>query len=186
MDINKNSGNIKELMINGEKVIIRKACGADAEAMLEYLGVIGGESDFLTFGSGEFEKTVKEEEEFIETTLKKDNALFIIAEISGRVIGNLNFSGGPRQRTAHVGEFGVSILKEYWGNGIGEELIKCLIAWSKNSSIIRKINLRVRADNKRGIYLYKKLGFSEEGILKRDFLINGEFYDSIAMGLLID
>jgi RimJ/RimL family protein N-acetyltransferase len=184
MNINKNS--IKELMINGEKVIIRKACGSDAEAMLEYLAVIGGESDFLTFGSGEFEKTVKEENEFIENTLKKDNALFIIAEINGRVIGNLNFSGGPRQRTAHVGEFGVSILKEYWGNGIGEELIKCLIDWSKNSGIIRKINLRVRADNKRGIHLYKKLGFSEEGILKRDFLINGEFYDSISMGLLID
>lgn len=186
MDINKDSRNIKELMINGEKIVIRKANGSDAKAMLEYLALIGGESDFLTFGSGEFEKTVEEEEEFIENTLKKNNTLFIIAEINGRVIGNLNFSGGPRQRTAHVGEFGVSILKEYWGNGIGEELIKCLIDWGRNSGIIRKINLRVRADNKRGIHLYKKLGFLEEGILKRDFLINGEFYDSLAMGLLID
>jgi hypothetical protein len=29
--------------------------------------------------------------------------------------------------------------------------------------IIRKINLRFRIDHIRGIYLYKKLGFSEEG-----------------------
>lgn len=118
--------------------------------------------------------------------MKKENALFIIAEITGKVVGNLNFSGGTRQRIAHVGEFGVSILKEYWGNGIGEELIKYLISWSNSSGIIRKINLRVRTDNTRGIHLYKKLGFSEEGIVKRDFLINGEFYDSLVMGLLID
>lgn len=38
----------------------------------------------------------------------------------------------------------------------------------------------------RGICLYRKLGFFEEGILKRDFLISGESYDSLLMGLQID
>lgn len=177
---------MKEMKVNDEKVMIRKANKSDAKALIEYLNVIGGESDFLTFGIGELGISVEEEEEFIENTLRKENALSIIAEVNGKVVGNLNFSGGPRQRTAHTGEFGVSILKEYWGNGIGEELIKYLILWSKSSGIIRKINLRVRTDNTRGIHLYKKLGFVEEGILKRNFLINGEFYDSLLMGLLID
>ena len=160
---------MKEIMINKERLIIRKANKSDAKALIDYLSIIGGESDFLTFGLGEFGRTVEQEEEFIENILMKNNALFIIAEVNGKVVGNLNFSGGPRQRTAHIGEFGVSVLKEYWGNGIGEELIKYLIDWSKNSSIIRKINLKVRTDNARGIQLYKKLGFLEEGILKRDF-----------------
>ena len=177
---------MKEIKVYDEKVIIRKANKSDAKALIEYLNIIGGESDFLTFGIGQFGRTVEQEEDFIESALRKENALFIIAEVNGKVVGNLNYSGGPRQRTAHVGEFGVSILKEYWGNGIGEELIKYLINWGKNSGIIRKINLRVRTDNTRGIKLYKKLGFLEEGIIKRDFLINGEFYDSLLMGLLID
>ncbi|KAJ53018.1 RimJ/RimL family protein N-acetyltransferase [Clostridium tetanomorphum] len=98
----------------------------------------------------------------------------------------MNFSGGARERNFHVGEFGVSVLKKYWGNSIGEELIKYLINWSKNSRIIRKINLRVRTDNTRGIYLYKKFGFLEEGVLKRDFLINDVFYDSLLMGMIIN
>lgn len=51
-----------------------------------------------------------------------------IAEINEKIVGCLNFSGGPRQRIAHVGEFAVSVLKEYWGNGIGKELIKYLIS----------------------------------------------------------
>lgn len=177
---------MKEIRAKNEKIIIRKANKFDAKALIDYLNIIGGESDFLTFGIGQFGRSVREEEAFIENTLKKENALFIIAEFNGKVVGNLNFSGGLRQRNAHAGEFGVSILKEYWGNGIGKELIKYLISWSKNSGIIRKINLRVRTDNTRGIYLYKKFGFLEEGIVKRDFFINGEFYDSLLMGLMID
>ncbi|KGK90107.1 GNAT family protein [Clostridium sp. HMP27] len=177
---------MKEVYVNNEEIIIRKAKKSDAKALIEYLNVIGGESDYLTLGAGQFGRSVEQEEEFIVNALNKENALFIIAEVSGKVVGNLNFSGGIRQRTAHVGEFGVSILKKYWGNGIGEELVKYLINWSKNSGMIRKINLRVRTDNTRGISLYKKLGFLEEGIIKRDFLINGKFYDSLLMGLLID
>lgn len=177
---------MKEIIINKEKIIIRKAEKSDSKALIEYLNIIGGESDYLTFGLGEFGRTVEQEEEFIENALKKDNALFIIAEVNGKIVGNLNFSGGPRQRNAHAGEFGVSVLKEYWGNGIGEELIKYLVNWSKNSEIIRKINLKVRTDNSKGIRLYKKLGFLEEGIMKRDYLLSGKFYDSLLMGLSID
>lgn len=171
--------------MNIKDVTIRKANKSDAKAIIDYLNVIAGESDFLTFGIGQIDITIEQEEDFIENSLKNNNALFIIAEINGKIVGNLNFSGGLRKRTAHVGEFGVSVLKEYWANGIGEKLIKYLICWSESSGIIRKINLRVRTDNTRGIRLYKKLGFSEEGIVKREFLINGEFYDSLLMGLLI-
>lgn len=174
------------IIVDYEKIIIRKANKADAKKLVEYLSIIGGESEYLTFGAGEFGKSVEQEETFIENVLKEKNAIFIIAEYDEKIVGNLNFSGGPRQRIAHSGEFGVSVLKEYWGNGIGEKLIKYLIDWSKNTGIIRKINLRVRNDNTRGIYLYKKLGFLEEGIIKRDFLIKGEFYDSLQMGLMID
>jgi RimJ/RimL family protein N-acetyltransferase len=176
-------GNIK---FDHKNVIIRKVHKSDAKELVEYLNIIGGESDYLTFGAGDFGKSVEQEEAYIENILKEENAIAIIAEINGKIVGNLNFSGGPRQRTAHAGEIGVSVLKEYWGNKIGEDMIKYLIEWSKTSSIIRKINLRVRTDNKRGIKLYKKLGFLEEGIIKRDFLINGEFYDSLEMGLLIN
>ncbi|AKN30983.1 acetyltransferase [Clostridium carboxidivorans P7] len=177
---------MSDIKCSKKDFLIRKAVKEDGKALIEYLNIIGGESDFLTFGKDEYNRTTHEEEKFIVNALNKENALFIIAEIDGKVVGNLNFSGGPRERTSHVGEFGVSVLKEYWGNGIGKEFIKYLIDWSKNSGIIRKINLRVRSDNKTGIALYNKLGFVKEVILKRDFCVNGVFYDSVAMGLLID
>jgi RimJ/RimL family protein N-acetyltransferase len=171
---------------NGKLVIIRKASKSDAEEMLEYIDKISRESDFLTFGKGEFDKTVEQEESFIDNVSKQNNALFIIAEVEGKIVGNLNFSGGARPRIAHTGEFGVSVLKEFWGLGIGTELIKYLIEWCKQSGIIRKINLRVRNDNYSAIKVYKKLGFNEEGTITREFLVINKFYDSVSMGLIID
>lgn len=178
---------MKQLKLkNGNPIVIRKANKSDANAMLEYINAISRESDFLTFGEGEFGKTIEQEKSFIDNISKQNNSLFIIAEVEGKIVGNLNFSGGARSRTAHTGEFGVSVLKEHWGQGIGTKLIKYLIEWCKQSGIIRKINLRVRSDNNSAIHVYKKLGFNEEGVILRDFFINDRFYDSVFMGLIID
>lgn len=165
---------------------IRIVKKSDSKELVEYTNKVSGESNFLTFGEGEFNTTIEEEDSFIDSILKQGNALFIIAEVEGKIVGTLNFGGGRRLRTAHAGEFGVSVLKEYWGQGIGTELIKYLIDWCKKSGVIRKVNLRVRSDNNSAIHVYKKLGFNDEGVITRDFLINDKFYDSIFMGLIID
>lgn len=115
-----------------------------------------------------------------------NNQLFLIAEVKGTIVGNLIFRGGVRVRTQHVGEFGVSIIKEYWGFGIGKLLIEELLEWARKGGIIKKINLKVRTDNHSAIYLYKKMGFQDEGLLTREFLIDGEFVDRFQMGLQID
>lgn len=178
---------MKQLILkDGDIVTIRKGKKSDAEAVLKYINTISKESDYLTFGEGEFDITIEQEEYFIDNISKQKNALFIIAEIEGMVIANLNFSGGSRSRIIHTGEFGVSVLKDYWGQGIGTELIKFLIEWGQQSKVIRKINLRVRSDNFSAINIYKKLGFKEEGIITREFLIKNKSYDSICMGLNID
>lgn len=169
-----------------KNLIIRKAVKEDAAALIEYLYKIGGESDYLTFGEGELNIPLEREEAIIEDSLSSDNALFLVAVIEGKIVGNLNFHGGPRSRTKHTGEFGISVLKEYWGQSIATELLKYMIDWAKSSKLIRKINLRVRSDNIRAFRLYSKLGFKIEGLITRDFLIDGVFYDSITMGLLID
>lgn len=171
---------------DGRKYTIRRTTEADAGLMIEYVYKIGSESDNLTFGKGELDITLDQEEEFLKSFANKANSLHIIAELDGTIIGSLNFTGGGRPRIAHTGEFGVSVLKEYWGQGVGTNLVEYLIKWSKETGIIRKINLRVRTDNFPAIQVYKKLGFHEEGIITREFMIDGKFFDLISMGLKID
>lgn len=85
-------------------------------------------------------------------------------------------------RTSHKVEFGVSVLKEYWGYGIGQNLLKESIHWA-DSNEIKKITLNVLETNDKAIMLYKKYGFEVEGILKKDkFLSDGKYYNTLLMG----
>ena len=125
---------------NGQTLNIRTAIKEDALSLIYYISKIGGESNFLTFGENEFDITVEKEEAIIESHIGVDNKLFIIAEIENKIVGSLNYSGGSRPRTKHTGEFGVSVGKEYWGLGIGEQLIKYMIDWGIESNVVKKIN----------------------------------------------
>jgi len=183
----KGDNQVKQLVLkNGNLIVISEVLSSDANKILKYVNKISGESDFLTFGQGEFIMSVEQEAKYLDNTLRQNNALYISAKIGEKIVGTLSFSAGTRPRIVHTGEFSISVLKECWGNGIGTELIKYLIKWSKQSTIIKKINLEVRNDNLSAIHVYKKLGFIEEGVITRILQINNKFYDALFMGYKID
>jgi len=171
---------------DGRKYIIRDASVKDAEQMIAYLDKIATESDNLTFGPGEIDIKLEDEIKIIESAFSSTKELFIVAEVDGLIIANLTFRAGKRPRLEHTGEFGISVLKEFWGNGIGKALLHSLIEWAQASPVVRKVNLRVREDNEKAIALYEKMGFQREGLILRDMLIGEEFTNSVCMGLLID
>lgn len=178
---------MKEVVLkNGEKIVIREAAQSDAKSIIDYVHRIAGESNNLTFGEGEFKVTVSQEEDMIQKVSKADNKLFLVVIKDEEVIGNLSFMGGNRPRTRHMGDLGMTVLKSYWGQGIGGALLNYLIEWSENNPIIRKINLQVKVDNENAIKLYERFNFKNEGCIERFFLIDGEFFDAYSMGLLID
>jgi RimJ/RimL family protein N-acetyltransferase len=176
----------KIILKDGRELIIRKANVDDAEKMIVYLDIIAGETDNLTFGVGEIGITEEQERFIIDESLNNPVSLFVVAEIEKNIVSMLNFHGGKRPRTMHSGEFGITVRRDYWNLGIAKEMIKFMFEWAKQTEIIRKINLRVRSDNTKAINVYKSLGFKNEGIITRDLIINGIFYDSITMGINID
>ena len=163
--------------------LIRHVKVSDAQAVLDFVSQVAGESDNLTFGEGEFNMPLEKEVEFLKALEDDDNAIMLLAFDGEKVIGNLSYSGGKRVRTRHTGEFGVSVRKDYWGQGIGSALIKTMIDWAKSSDYCEKINLKVREDNFKAISLYMKLGFRVEGVVKKDMKINGAYVNAIFMGL---
>lgn len=168
---------------NDHVLLIRQAAVEDASAVLEYVHDVSGESDFLTFGPGEFELTDPEVEEFLRKCLASDNQLYILGTIENTTVATLSFSAGRRPRVRHSGEFGMSVRKEYWGLGIGSLMLDTLIDWSKGTRIVKKINLRVRMDNQRAILLYERKGFVKEGTISKEIFLNGKYFDHYWMGL---
>jgi len=171
---------------NQQPLLIREAEKADASEMIKYIHQIAAETDFLSFGEGEFNVTIQEEERIIARHHQAINCLFILAILNGEIVGMLNVKASGKPRMRHIGEFGISVLKNHWGKGIGTALIRSMMDWAKATGVIRKLNLKVQTSNHTAIQLYKKLGFVKEGLIRRDSCIRGVFYDTYAMGMLID
>ena len=64
-----------------EDLTIREANTTDASALIEYMNQVIGESDFLTFGVGDFDKTIEEEEKIINAHSNVENKIFLVATI---------------------------------------------------------------------------------------------------------
>ena len=171
---------------SGELLILRQAYRSDAKSIIDYFNSIGGETNFLSFGAGEFRYTIEQEEEILESYLRSDNQVYILAMIKDEVAGAINLGASQKKRLKHIGEFGLSVRKKHWNKGIGTYLLQAMLDWTTTNSFIRKINLIVQVENLKAIALYEKFGFEVEGRIRRDSCIDGKFFDTFRMGKLID
>ena len=165
---------------------IREAQLTDAKHLLQYLDAIAYESNFLSFGPNELQISIEEEVNIIKKSKSRSNCLYIVAEFENRIVGVLTVKGSVRPRLVHIGEFGISVRKEFWGMGIGSRLLDMMELWASSNAVIRKLNLRVQVTNTKAIALYKKYGYEIEGRIRRDTAISNQFIDTYAMGKLFD
>ncbi|MCI6151691.1 MULTISPECIES: GNAT family N-acetyltransferase [Fusobacterium] len=166
---------------DGREYIIRVANENDAEQVLDSLNSCGKETDFLGFGEEGNGLTLEEERNLLKNLSK--SFYLLVAEVENKIVGTCSISVNEKRiRVQHIGEIGICIKKEFWGNSIGENLIKEIINYSKENGIL-KINLTTRFDNEKAINLYEKLGFKKEGVTTRGTYIKGKFYDILYMGL---
>ena len=175
----------RRVLSDGTALLVRGGTADDAPAILEYVEAICRETDFLSFGPGEFGYTVAQERAIIREYEAADNRLLLVGLVGEAVVAMLTFGGGPRPRNRHTGEFGISVRRAYWGRGIASALIDRLLDWARASRVVTKINLRVRTDNVRAIALYERKGFIVEGTIKREIRIGDGYYDHHVMGLEI-
>ncbi|WP_435921367.1 N-acetyltransferase family protein [Paenibacillus sp. DYY-L-2] len=165
---------------------IRTAVAADAEKILAYNKMVIASESYLLTVPEEFDLTVESERRWIEETMRKENSLILIAEDHEKVVGFLDFHSGHKQRIAHTGTFGMSVRGDYQGGGIGKALLQALIGWAVKHHQIEKISLEVFANNTKAIELYRKMGFIQESLLRKQIkLQDGKYVDVIGMGMLL-
>jgi len=170
---------------NGNQLILRKPMIEDAEKIVEYLNIVGGESDNLLFGKDEFHLTIEQEKEYIINLSNNPNALMVLGIVEDNIVSIAQINSSNRKRIAHNSEIAISVRKDYWGNGIGSAMMEELIRFAKEYGTIRNISLGVKASNKNAIILYEKFGFQKIGLHKNYFNVNGSFDDEILMDLYI-
>lgn len=81
--------------------------------------------------------------------------------------------------------FGINILSSAQGQGIGKIAMTLAHEFCKNTLLIRKLVLNVRADNHFAISLYKKMGYRIVGNLSNHILDDDEYIDNKIMEVFL-
>ena len=168
---------------NNMKLEIDKAVKTDAVQIIEYLNIVGGESDNLLFGANEFHMSVEAEEVFIENLLSSKTSALFVGKIEDEVVCVGSFMALNKLRIAHQADLAISVKKNYWNIGVGTQLMQNMIDFAKGNGQTEILHLGVKSDNINAQNLYKKMGFIEIGKYKNFFKINGNYYDEILMNL---
>lgn len=171
---------------NNTVVLIREAVPDDAECLLETVKTYVKDSAYLLTTPEEFDLTADKEREWIQSFIEHDNSLLLVAECNGKIIGNIDLTGGRKNRTKHTSLIGISLLKEWQNIGLGTALFNCAIGWARSKSPIELLWLQVVGPNSNAIALYNKMGFTESGRQKGYFRLSENRYeDNVTMSLAI-
>ncbi len=102
----------------------------------------------------------------------------LAAEADGRVVGSISLRQRQNPRMAHVGGIGMVVHPEFWGRGIGSQLMTAVLDLADNWLNLKRVELEVHADNPAGIHLYEKFGFKIGGTKRYQSLGDGRWTDA--------
>ena len=166
------------------EIVYRECVERDAEMLLAYTNKVGGETDYLSYGRDEFLISAERERNFIRRFQNNKKDIMLVALVDGLIVANGSVEANRISRFSHQGELSVTVLKQYWGNGIATRLIEMMLEHSRENGITN-LTLYVRSDNERAISLYKKCGFEKIGTAKNYFKVKNKYYDADFMQIIL-
>lgn len=175
---------IKTKIVEGKKMTwkLRNPEEYDALELSKLRIQIDSETENLAREPGE---SVLDEQSFkklISEDIKSAGNLFLVAEVNGKIVGFSRCVQMKLKRFSHQCDFGICILQEYCGLGVGNQLLTSTIEWSEENNI-EKISLNVVEANLGAINLYKRHGFEQEGLMIKDRKhSDGSYHNTVLMG----
>ena len=145
------------LLKGGVELLVRNAVASDARALRDIMQRTHAETDYLLSYPDE------QEARSLAETERSDNEVEFVAILDGRIVGSAGVTAvGGRRKLAHRARFGISVLKEHWGMGIGRVLMESCIDSARRAGYTQ-LELEVVAGNERALSLYRRAGFEEYG-----------------------
>jgi len=112
---------------------------------------------------------------------KNDEYRWVIENRAGEFVGTLNtHTCNPRHGTF---QYGLAIRREYWRQGYASEAIRMVLRYFFGELRYQKVNVHIYDFNHASVELHRKLGFQEEGRLRRMGYAGGHYFDWILLGL---
>ena len=172
------------LLKNGKEAVIRNVDDPDGDAVFDVFNRTHGEKDYLLTYPDENSFDSEQEAQFLKEKAISPNEIELVAIVDGKIAGTAGIeSVGEKYKVKHRAEFGIGILKEYWGLGLGKALTKACIQCAIDAGY-EQLELNVIAENERALSLYRSLGFVEYGRNPRGFNSKISGYQELVYMLL--
>ena len=154
----------KEISLNnGQTCCLRNGTEQDGQTALDIFLRTHEETDFLRSYPDENTLDARKEGLYLKEKAESENEIEILAVVEDVVVGSAGIEAvGTNYKDRHRAEFGVSVLKGYWGLGIGRALLDACIECAKTAGYVQ-LELSVVAENARAVSMYRKAGFVEYG-----------------------
>jgi ribosomal protein S18 acetylase RimI-like enzyme len=119
---------------------------------------------------------------FVLNNIKHGHPQFV-AISAGDVVGWCDVKPLDRPIQAHRGVFGMGLLPQFRGQGIGTKLVRSALAAARAYGLHR-VELTVREHNTGAIELYRKEGFAIEGVQRDAVLVDGVYENVVCMAVV--
>lgn len=105
----------------------------------------------------------------------------LVAEVEGKVVGQLGLQVCQNPRRRHVAELGMGVAEDYQGQGIGSALLRSALELSDQWLNIRRLELTVYSSNEVAVALYERFGFEVEAELSDFAFQYGKYVSALCM-----
>ncbi len=172
------------MLNNGKEAFIRNGDESDGNAVFEIFNRTHEETDYLLSYPDENSLEPEQEAQFLKEKALSSNETELVAIVDGKIVGIAGIElVGKKYKVKHRAEFGISILKDYWGLGLGKALTKACIQCARAAGY-DQLELSVVSGNDRALSLYRSLGFVEFGRNPRGFNSRISGYQEVVYMLL--
>ena len=159
--------------------LVRPAESTDVDGVVELFVAVVGEGRWL--GTEAPVDRPAQRERFLEPVESPASAS-LVAVADDRIVGHVGVGVEPYG----VAGLGMMVDARWRGRGVGAALVRAAIACARELGA-HKLALQVWPHNHAARGLYLRHGFTEEGLLRRQYRRrNGELWDAVIMGLVLD
>jgi len=169
--------------LTGKKVYLRGVDESDAEGTyLDWLN--DGEITRFLETVGHFPTSKESLLNYIRSMARSEqDVLFAIHDVkTSEFIGTSHL--GPINWITRMAPMGIMIgNKEFWGKGYATEAIRLVVEYACTRLNLHKVTAGAAVINQGSVKAFEKAGFEIEGRAKSQVLLDGEYHDSLYLGV---
>jgi RimJ/RimL family protein N-acetyltransferase len=164
--------------LEGEKVNLRTI----EEEDIEFLNQGINNSDVRIYLTVNKPQNLSQQKEFFDEVVCNEKDVHLGICVEEEIIGIISLE--EVEKDVDTAEIGIWIDPEHHGNGYGTEAAKLITSYGFRELAYHRISARAYEGNKGSQKIWEKLGYQEEGELREQTFLEGEYGNIKIYGIL--